>query len=197
MIYSLQGILAEKESSGAVVVCNGVGYYVFCSANTLSNLPELGKEVFLYTVFSVKVNAVELDGFSTEEERDLFKLLCTVNGVGPKLAFSILSTYIPDRLILLIGSSDSTALTSCPGVGSRIAQRIVVELKDKVVGLNIGEGTSIVSTKSSSSIGEALEALVSLGFSNSEASKALSSLDTGMSSEELITNALRLLASRK
>ena len=92
MIYSLQGILAEKESSGAVVVCNGVGYYVFCSANTLSNLPELGKEVFLYTVFSVKENAVELDGFSTEEERDLFKLLCTVNGVDVDYQYGTMGT---------------------------------------------------------------------------------------------------------
>lgn len=197
MIYSLQGILENKTSSGAVVVCNGVGYYVSCSANTLSLLPEVGQEVYLYTVFSIKENSVELDGFATEEERELFKMLCSVNGVGPKLAFSILSTYIPERLILLIGSGDSRAITSCPGVGNRIAQRIVVELKDKIVGADFVNQNDKVFPESSSGIGEAIEALVSLGFSHSEASRALASLDSNLSPEELITSALRLLATRK
>ena len=112
MIYSLNGLLIEKLDSAAVIECGGVGYLVSCSTNTLSTLPAEGQEVYLYTVFSVKENAVELAGFTTKEERDLFKLLCSVSGVGPKLAFSVLSTYLPDRLIICTASllTKSTAV---------------------------------------------------------------------------------------
>ena len=197
MIYSLQGILDEKTESGAVVVCGGVGYFVSCSANTLSSLPDTGEQVYLYTVFSIKENAVELDGFVTKEERELFKLLCSVNGVGSKLAFSILSSFIPERLVLIIGSGDSNALTSCPGVGNRIAQRIVVELKDKVSGFASTATTEKLFPDSTSNVGEALAALVSLGFSTSEASRALAKVEDTGSPEQMITDALRLLAARK
>ena len=197
MIYSLQGRLEEKTDSGAVIVCGGVGYYVSCSANTLSSLPETGEEVYLYTLFSVKENAVELNGFTSKEERELFKLLCSVNGVGPKVAFSILSSYIPDRLILILGSGDSAALTSCPGVGNRIAQRIVVELKDKISGFAIDSTNEKVLSDSTSAVGEALAALVSLGFSHGEASRALAAVGDTDTPEMMITEALRLLAKRK
>ena len=197
MIYSLQGTLDEKTDGGAVVVCGGVGYFVSCSANTLSSLPETGDQVYLYTIFSIKENAVELNGFASKEERELFRLLCSVNGVGSKLAFSILSSYLPDRLILIIGSGDSHALTSCPGVGNRIAQRIVVELKDKVSGFAIKSSNEKILPEITSNVGEALAALVSLGFSNSEASRALASVNDTDSPEQMITEALRLLATRK
>ena len=197
MIYSLQGTLDEKTNGGAVVVCSGVGYFVSCSANTLSSLPETGDQVYLYTIFSIKENAVELNGFASKEERELFRLLCSVNGVGSKLAFSILSSYLPDRLILIIGSGDSHALTSCPGVGNRIAQRIVVELKDKVSGFAINSSNVKILPEITSNVGEALAALVSLGFSNSEASRALASVNDTDSPEQMITEALRLLAIRK
>ena len=198
MIYSLNGKLIEKNESGVVVECGGVGFYVSCSTNTLSTLDEDEGEVFLYTVFSVKENGMELAGFSTKDERDLFRLLCSVNGVGTKVAFSILSTYTPDRLILLLGSNDSHALTACSGVGQRLAQRICVELKDKVAGLavtGLSDAGSIA--VSSSSVSEALAALISLGFSNAQASRALSSLPQNESTETLITEALRILAPRK
>ena len=197
MIYSLQGKLDEKNENGAVVVCGGVGYFVSCSANTLSSLPETGDEVYLYTLFSIKENTVELNGFATKEERELFKLLCSVNGVGSKLAFSILSSFLPERLILIIGSGDSHALTTCPGVGNRIAQRIVVELKDKVTGFAISPSNEKILPESTTSVGEALAALVSLGFSNSEASRALAAVGDSDSTEKMITEALRLLATRK
>ena len=196
MIYSLQGTLDEKTEGGAVVVCGGVGHFVSCSANTLSSLPETGDQVYLYTIFSIKENAVELNGFATKEERELFRLLCSVNGVGSKLAFSILSSFLPDRLILIIGSGDSHALTSCPGVGNRIAQRIVVELKDKVSGFAIHASNEKMIPEITSNVGEALAALVSLGFSNSEASRALASVNDTDSPEQMITEALRLLATR-
>ncbi len=197
MIYSLCGILAEKTEGAVVVECNGVGYLVSCSSNTLSSLPSVGEEVFLYTVFTIKENAVELAGFSTTEERDLFKMLCTVSGVGPKIAFSVLSSYVPDRLMILIGSGDSKAITSCPGVGSRLAQRIVVELKDKVAGFAIGNAVSQTEKGPQvSNFGEALAALVSLGYSSGEASKVLSTLDTSEPLEVLITQALRIFDRR-
>ena len=197
MIYSLQGTLDEKNESGAVVVCGGVGYFVSCSSNTLSALPDTGDQVYLYTLFSIKENAVELNGFATKEERELFRLLCSVNGVGSKLALSILSSYLPERLVLIIGSGDSHALTSCPGVGNRIAQRIVVELKDKVSGFAISASNEKILPEITSNVGEALAALVSLGFSNSEASRALASVNDTDSPEQMITEALRLLATRK
>ena len=198
MIYSLNGLLIEKLDSAAVIECGGVGYLVSCSTNTLSTLPAEGQEVYLYTVFSVKENAVELAGFTTKEERDLFKLLCSVSGVGPKLAFSVLSTYLPDRLILLIGSGDSHALTSCPGVGGRIAQRIVVELKDKVPGIAINNGAASLQSPSSvsTSLGDAMAALIALGFSSSDVSKVLSSLDPYLPADELIRSALQILDAR-
>jgi len=197
MIYSLNGILEEKTADTAVVVCQGVGYAVSCSLNTLSSLPAAGEKVFLYTLLSVKENAVDLYGFSSKKERDAFKLLCTVSGVGPKVAMSVLSTYDPDRTALLIASGDSKAITACPGIGARLAQRIVMELKDKVLQLDIsGVGETVAAVTEGTASSEAAAALISLGFSHSEAASALAGLPAELSTEEMIARALRALASR-
>ena len=137
MIYSLKGTLLEKSTDLAVIECGGGGDSFSCSNNTLSMLPAAGENAFVYTVLSVKENGVDLYGFSTQKERDAFRLLCSISGVGPKLALSVLSTYDADRLALLIASGDAKAVTACPGVGPRLAQRIVNELKDKVLQLDI------------------------------------------------------------
>ena len=197
MIYSLNGILEEKLTDSAVISCGGVGYAVSCSVNTLSMLPQVGEKVFVYTVLSIKENGVDLFGFSTEKERDAFKLLCSVNGVGPKLALSVLSTYDPDRLALLIASGDSKAVTACAGVGPRLAQRIVLELKDKILQLDItGIGEVVSSASGGTASADAIAALLSLGFSQSEAASAVAGLPADLSTEDMIAAALRSLATR-
>ena len=197
MIYSLNGILEEKMTDTAVISCGGVGYAVSCSANTLSSLPQVGDKVFIFTVLSVKENGIDLFGFATQKERDAFKLLCTVSGVGPKLALSVLSTYDPDRLALLVASGDSKAVTACPGVGPRLAQRIVLELKDKILQLDIsGIGEVVSSVSNGTASADAIAALISLGFSQSEAASAVAGLPADLSTEDMIASALRSLASR-
>ncbi|MBQ3412396.1 MAG: Holliday junction branch migration protein RuvA [Oscillospiraceae bacterium] len=197
MIYSLNGILEEKMTDSAVISCGGVGYSVSCSVNTLSMLPQVGEKVFIFTVLSIKENGVDLFGFATQKERDAFKLLCSVNGVGPKLALSVLSTYDPDRLALLIASGDSKAVTACAGVGPRLAQRIVLELKDKILQLDItGIGEVVSSSSDGTATADAIAALLSLGFTQSEAAAAVAGLPADLSTEDMIAAALRSLASR-
>lgn len=198
MIDSLRGELISKTHASAVIECGGVGFHLMCSSNTLSDLPSIGEEAFIFTVLSVKENAMDLYGFSTVLERDLFNMLCSVSGVGPKIAISILSSYLPDRIVLGIASQDIAFISSCPGVGNRIAQRIVVELKDKISDISSSESVSsdiFIPTASESS--EALAALTALGFSNSESAKVLSRLDPSLKTEELIREALRLLGEKK
>ncbi|MBR4797821.1 MAG: Holliday junction branch migration protein RuvA [Oscillospiraceae bacterium] len=196
MIYSLNGTLLEKSTDLAVIECGGVGYAFSCSNNTLSMLPAAGENAFVYTVLSVKENGVDLYGFSTPKERDAFKLLCSISGVGPKLALSVLSTYDADRLALLIASGDAKAVTACPGVGPRLAQRIVNELKDKVLQLDVTGIGEVVTAVDSSAASEAVAALISLGFSHSEAASAVAGLPPELSTEDMITSALRSLSTR-
>lgn len=197
MIYSLNGIMQEKTSDFAVIECGGVGYGFSCSSNTVSMLPAAGERAFVYTVLSVKENGVDLFGFSSVKERDAFKLLCSISGVGPKVALSVLSTYDPDRMALLIASGDAKAVTACPGVGARLAQRIVNELKDKVLQLDIsGVGEVVAAVDSGSASSEAIAALISLGFSHSEAASAVAGLAPDLSTEDMIASALRYFASR-
>ena len=196
MIYSLNGTLLEKSTDLAVIECGGVGYAFSCSNNTLSMLPAAGENAFVYTVLSVKENGVDLYGFSTPKERDAFKLLCSISGVGPKLALSVLSTYDADRLALLIASGNAKAVTACPGVGPRLAQRIVNELKDKVLQLDVTGIGEVVTAVDSSAASEAVAALISLGFSHSEAASAVAGLPPELSTEDMITSALRSLSTR-
>ena len=197
MIYSLEGILQEKAADFAVVNCGGVGYMVSISANTASSLPSVGERAFVYTVMTVKENGVDLSGFANADERDLYKELCTVSGVGAKVALSILSTFTPDRLTLLIAAQDSKAVTAAPGVGPRLAQRVVLELKDKVGHMNLGgTAASVAGMQQLPAASEAVAALTSLGFGVAEASAAVSGLDASLTTEELVAEALRKLAMR-
>ena len=197
MIYSLEGILQEKAPDYAVINCGGVGYLVSVSANTASSLPPVGERAFVYTVMSVKENGVDLSGFATADERDLYRELCTVSGVGAKVALSILSTFTPDRLTLLIAAQDSKSVTAAPGVGPRLAQRVVLELKDKVGHMDLGgAAASVASLQQLPAASEAVAALTSLGFGVAEASAAVSGLDGSLSTEELVAGALRKLAMR-
>ena len=148
--------------------------------------------MFLYTAMSVREDAVELFGFSTQQELQCFQLLTSVSGVGPKAALSILSDLSPDQFLLTVASGDSTALTRAQGIGAKSAQRIVMELKDKIAGgaagLFAGSGVEEVAAASQSagSVGEAIEALVTLGYTQSEVAPIVAKLDPSLSASELI-----------
>ena len=197
MIYSLSGKLIYTDLSCAVVECCGVGYKCSVSLNTLNALPAVGQNVFLLTHMNVREDAVDLFGFSTPEELDMFKLITSVSGVGPKVAMSILSEFTADRLCLFIAGGDSKSITKASGVGAKLAQRIVLELKDKVSGVST-DNQAEVQAASNATVGgnmsDAVAALVSLGYSQSEASVAIGKLDTTLSVELLIKEGLRSLS---
>lgn len=197
MIASLRGKLIYTDTACAVVECGGVGYKCFVTKNTLYNLPQKGEEVFLHTFLAVREDAMDLYGFREIEELDAFKLVTSVNGVGAKMGLALLSEFTASQLTLYVASGDYKALTAASGVGPKLAQRIVLELKDKVGSLqsgdtlvikNVGNATVNSNTK------EAVSALVSLGYTQSEASLAVGKLDPALSTEELIKQALKTLA---
>ncbi|MBQ5590698.1 MAG: Holliday junction branch migration protein RuvA [Clostridia bacterium] len=197
MIYSLNGKLIYTDPTTAVVECGGVGYGCRVTYNTLRQLPELNQPVFLFTYMNVREDAVDLFGFYTKEELDCFKLLITVNGVGPKAAISILSELTPNAVCAAISMGDTKTITRAQGIGPKVAQRIVLELKDKV-GVTVSDegienGDIIVSSASSNNKSEAVSALMSLGYSQSEAQKAVSKCDLSKSTEEVIKDALKYL----
>ena len=132
MIYSLDGTLTYFDQNFAVVSCGGVGFKCFTTLTTLQSLPGVGKPVQLFTYLSVREDALDLYGFATTAELDCFKLLISVNGVGPKAALAILSELSADRLAVCIAGGDAKSLTRAPGIGKKIAERIVLELKDKM-----------------------------------------------------------------
>ncbi len=199
MIASLNGKLIVKEPSFAVIECGGVGMRCAITQNTYSRLGGIGENAFLHTYLSVREDALDLYGFYSEQELNAFKLITTVNGVGPKMGLAVLSQFDVDRLLLFIASGDAKSLTAASGVGIKIAQRIVLELKDKVgaVAVDSNETAAIAAVgnaTSQSAPKEAIEALVSLGYTQSEASLAVSRLDVGLPVDELIKQALKSLA---
>lgn len=180
MIAFVNGILDEKRDLLAVIDVGGVGYNVNISAYTADRLPSKGEAVKLYTYMSVREDAMNLYGFLTRDELDFFKLLISISGIGPKGGQAILSVMTPDDLRFAILSGDSKAISKAPGVGKKTAERLVLELKDKisnddiVMGRAGGSGdNSFPAGGDDTSQSEAVEALVSLGYGLSEASKAV------------------------
>ncbi|HIZ16222.1 MAG TPA: Holliday junction branch migration protein RuvA [Firmicutes bacterium] len=198
MFYSLTGTLILKDTSIAVIDCGGVAFRCYTTLNTIKELPQPGETVTLYTYLNVKEDALDLYGFYTSAELDIYKILIGVNGVGPKVGIAILSAFTPDRLSLIISSGDSKSLTQAGGVGPKLAQRIVLELKDKVSGSTAGEGLSdlAVSAQGGGAVSEAINALTSLGYTHNEATNALAGVNSDLSVEELIKTALKNLAGR-
>lgn len=198
MFYYLNGTVAHIAPYLAVIDCNGVGYACKTTNYTLSTIKKGGKAK-LYTVFNVRQDGMDLFGFSTQEELNLFNLLTAVSGVGPKAALSILSTSQPSSLALSIITEDVKALTAAQGVGKKIAQRIVLELKDKLAKeQNVDFSVGPVNTTPGSTlipedkISEASAALAVLGYSQSEINVALKGIDTAsISVEEVIKQALK------
>lgn len=197
MIASLRGTLIHTDNVSAVVECSGVGFRLAVTKNTLYRLPQKGQEVFLYTFLAVREDALDLYGFIDADELEAFKLITGVNGVGAKIGIAILSEFSPSQLRIYIASGDAKALTAASGVGIKLAQRIVLELKDKVGAIEADDSIDLKAVGNAtlnSNTKEAVAALVSLGYSQSEASLAVGRLDTALSTEELIKQALKQLA---
>lgn len=197
MIYSVNGTVDLIEPNLAVIDCGGVGYACRTTANTLSQL-KIGEKAKLLTYLSVREDAVELFGFYDAAELNCFRMLISVSGVGPKAALSILSGMTPQAFALCVASGDSKTLTNAPGIGRKTAERIVLELKDKVSKQDVAAGVKgsavpIVAAPSNT-YAEAVSALMVLGYSNGEATSALSGLDPSAPSDELIRAGLKKLA---
>lgn len=198
MFYSLRGNLAFADPAFAVIDCGGVCFKCFTSLNTIRSLPSAGSEVTLFTHMLVKEDALDLYGFLTTQELDCFRLLISVSGIGPKAAVSILSELTPDKLAISIASGDAKALTRAQGVGKKIAERAVLELKSKITGVAASasevSAAASVSSEAGSDAAEAVEALVALGYSRSDAAVAVGSMDKSLSVDEMIRRGLKMLA---
>ena len=199
MYAYLNGRVAEKGQNSLVIDVNGVGYLLNVSMNTLQETPPVGESMKVYTVLSVKEDAMELFGFATQEEKRMFSRLLAVSGIGPKVALSILGSMPLRDLTLAIVTGDITALSRAPGVGKKTAQRIALELKEKVdesdfgavPGMPAGSFTPVQEDASQ----EALAALQALGYTAAEAAKAVSQVrGQSDSANELVRLALRSMA---
>ncbi|HID03102.1 MAG TPA: Holliday junction branch migration protein RuvA [Desulfobacterales bacterium] len=206
MIASLTGIIQYIASDRCVVDVRGVGYEVFMSTEGASRLPEKGEEIFLHIHTNVREDAIVLFGFGERLEKEMFLTLKTVSGIGPKLALAILSGMQLDSLSQAISSEDIKGLTTITGVGKKTAERLCVELKDKVGDFMSASSTAVASSISTlggnTELTDALSALINLGYSDPTAREALASVKnqigeeafTAMKVEELIREGLRTLA---
>ena len=198
MIYSLTGKVVHTDVSGVAVQCGGVAFYCAASFNTLRRIGSVGADVTLYTYLSVREDAMDLYGFHDPQELQCFKLLIGVTGVGPKAALAILSQMEPERLALCVASGDAKSITKAQGVGNKLAQRVVLELKDKFkadTSASFGADVEAAGVaNASANCEEAVSALEMLGYSRSEASAAVGKLDSSLPTEALIRQALRNLS---
>ena len=194
MLYSVRGKLIHTTTSSAVVECGGVGINCQTTFNTLKSLKP-GSEVTLFTYLNVREDAMELFGFATKTELETFKTLISVSGVGPKAGLSVLSELSPEQVAMAIATDDIKTITRAQGVGKKIAQRIVLELKDKLAKSAADSGFSNVSASAASAasgnIPKALEALGVLGYTPSDVSPVLATLDSSLPVEQLIAQTLK------
>ena len=201
MIYCLSGELLFLNATAmtAVIDCGGVGYKLTVSSNAVTMLAEAGEgaKVRAFTYMAVREDAVELYGFANEEELELFKILITVSGVGPKAAISILSVMSAQELINTIVAEDTKAISRAPGVGAKTAARIILELHDKIEKNFFVSQTPVPqktigkkSTKATGHLSDARDALLVLGYSRSEVANALTGADPSMDTEDIIRTAL-------
>ncbi len=197
MIYSLTGTLAEKTLTAAVIDCGGVGYIAAMPQPAIAALPAVGEHCCIYTHLAVSENDMSLYGFASQGEREMFMLLISVSGVGPKVGLAILSALAPSAIVLAIGAGDHKAFTAASGVGPKLGQRIVLELKDKVAkgagqgGISLQDVSTAQSSVPQGAMQQAVAALVSLGYSQSEAAAALAQVDQSLPVAEIIRLALR------
>jgi Holliday junction DNA helicase RuvA len=187
MIALVEGTVAVRRADHVVVSCGGVGYRLAVSAETLRHIPRVGQTVSVHTHLIVRDDAILLYGFATEEERDLFLLLIGVQSVGPKMALAVLSGGTPRDLLSAVAGGDTARLQAAPGIGKRTAERIVVELREKVGAVS---DDPIVITRGDDPRMLARDGLVGLGFTHQEADRLLDGAP-GDSPEDLIAHALK------
>ncbi len=207
MIHFIHGTLSDVAEGLVVVEAAGVGYGIHVPASVIGALPPIGEDIKIYTYFSLTQNGVDLYGFLSPEDRAMFTMLLTVSGIGPKGALGILSALTPDDLRMAIVTGDSKAISRAPGVGNKTAQRVVLELKDKLDATEVfssaldqgyGAGAAVDAGAAAGVYGaqkEAVEALVALGYSNVEASRAVKKveLSEGMAVDQILKASLKNL----
>lgn len=203
MISYLRGELAAVEEQKAVIDVGGVGYGVFMSQQTLSLLPPAGNEIKIYTYLNVKEDALQLFGFLTKDDLDIFRLVIGVSGIGPKGGLNILSCMSPDELRFAIMSGDAKAISSAPGIGKKTAEKLIVELRDKIQiedvlehaahgGANMNADTAAEAEGSMQT--EAVQALVALGYGSAESLRAVKKTSSECETvEDVLKEALKYL----
>lgn len=199
MFYSITGRVVHRDTQSVALETGGVAFQCSTTLSTLKTIGEKGSTATLYTYLNVREDALDLFGFATEQELECFKLLIAVSGVGPKAALSILSELTPDKLALCLATGDSKSITRAQGVGPKLAQRVVLELKDKLAkGLELPADSPEIQAAglaaADGNAAEAVSALTMLGYSQSEAAMAVSKLDGDLPVEALIKQALKQLA---
>lgn len=196
MFYHIEGTVAEIGQNLAVIDCAGIGFALNTTVNTLANLKK-GERARLFVSESIREDAFELFGFYSKSEKRCFDLLLSVSGIGPKAALAILSSNTPEGLALAIGTNNEKALTVAPGIGKKIAQRVILELKDKLTAdtgsaYDAAPISAQVHAGENKNVNDAVAALIMLGYSNSEVAPVLKELDcAAMSSEQIIKAVLK------
>ena len=195
MFYHINGKVTAIEPNLAVIDCWGIGFALNATVNTLSRL-QIGESAKLYTYEHIREDSYDLFGFFDKQEKRCFEMLIGVSGVGPKAAISILSSSTPEGLAMAVISGDEKALTAAPGIGKKIAQRILLELKDKIAketsGFDMRGGSSSSVPVGTSKLSDAVSALAVLGYSNSEITVVMKDIDVDNTAlEDIIKQALR------
>lgn len=197
MIGQIRGIILEKQPPQLILEVQGIGYEVDAPMNTFYQLPDVGTEVTLFTHFIVREDAHLLFGFYTRDERALFRTLLKVNGVGPRLALTILSSIAAEEFVQCVLNNDAASLVRLPGVGKKTAERLIIEMRDKLADWcqsPVASDFSLTKTNPTRHqiLQDAISALISLGYKNQEANRMVTKIDDGAAnSEELIRKALR------
>ena len=200
MYAYFKGIIAQKEEDGLILEVNQIGYHIFMPGSMLDALPGVGQEAMIHTYTYIKEDAMQLYGFLSRDDLALFKMLITVSGIGPKGGLAVLSTLSADDLRFAILSEDAKAIAKAPGIGAKTAQKVVIELKDKI---SLEEALDMkkahIETRAAGQSGameEAVEALVALGYSSTDALRAVRSVEHAeeKDAEALLKEALRMLA---
>lgn len=194
MIAHIDGKVAEKRQGELVLDAQGIGFLLNCSANTLAAAPAIGERMRCYTQLNVREDAMELFGFATREERAMFARLCGVSGIGPRTALAILSSLSLHSLSVALVTGDVTTLSRAPGIGKKTAQRLILELRDKVEQAEVSGGSDVLPLPDgvAGAAQEAIAALMALGYSNTEAQRAIARVrDQASTTDALVLLALK------
>ena len=194
MIGSLRGRLTQKQAPSVIIECHGVGYEVETPMSTFLELPPTGNELFLFTHMVVREDAQMLFGFATQEERALFRMLLKISGVGAKMGLAVLSAMSVDGFRRCVEYEDAASLVKVPGVGKKTAERLIIEMRDRIDTPSAQSGATTIEVRAGAK-SEAVDALISLGYKPREVQKLIGELDVdGKSAEDIIRLALRQVA---